>query len=176
MSWSHSVSTSSKFGILVSNALHHVGCEWINIRPTSLYPPAPLSIPSHSNLCTDILQDFKMPPRSRLKPRERQWQSDKANMISLTEVIQQIQQDWDFMTDEKCVPVQVALNLMDSSSLGRAHQYDQFQATHKQLQRALKAIVNGGLAFCPLRAFVHHSNIISDIVRIHHPRTSPRIQ
>ena len=119
---------------------------------------------------------FKMPPRSRLKPRERQLQSDKANMISLTEVIQQIQQDWDFMTDEKCVPVQVALNLMDSSSLGRAHQYDQFQATHKQLQRALKAIVNGGLAFFLLRAFVHHFKIIPDIVRLHPPRTSPRVQ
>ena len=176
MSCSHSVSTSSKFGILVSNALHHVGCEWINIRPSSLYWPSLLSTPSHSNLCTDILQDFKMPPRSRLKSRERQLQSDKANMISLTEVIQQIQQDWDFMTDEKCVPVQVALNLMDSSSLGRAHQYDQFQATHKQLQRALKAIVNGRLPFYLSRAFVHHFKIISDIVRLHPPRTSPRVQ
>lgn len=46
------------------------------------------------------------------------------------------------MSQEKCVPVQVALQLMDSSSLGRANQYDQFQQTHMQLQRALKAIVN----------------------------------
>ena len=47
------------------------------------------------------------------------------------------------MTDENCIPIQVALQLMDSSSLGRAHQYDQFQMTHKQLQKALRAIVNG---------------------------------
>lgn len=46
------------------------------------------------------------------------------------------------MAEDRCVPVQVALQLMDSSSLGRAHQYGQFQDTHKQLRRALKAIVN----------------------------------
>lgn len=47
------------------------------------------------------------------------------------------------MTEDNCVPVQVALQLMDSSSLGRAHQTDQFQETHKQLQKALRSIVNG---------------------------------
>lgn len=46
------------------------------------------------------------------------------------------------MAQDKCVPVQVALQLMDDSSVGRAHQYKQFQETHMQLQRALKAIVN----------------------------------
>ena len=39
--------------------------------------------------------------------------------------------------------VQVALKLMDSSSLGLADQYDRFRQTHQELQRALKAIVNG---------------------------------
>lgn len=60
----------------------------------------------------------------------------------IEEVLQHIEEEWSFMSQEKCVPVQVALQLMDSSSLGRANQYDQFQQTHKQLQRALKAIVN----------------------------------
>jgi hypothetical protein len=46
------------------------------------------------------------------------------------------------MTADNCVPVQVALQLLDNSSLGRAHQYDQFRDTHKQLRKALKAIVN----------------------------------
>jgi exocyst complex component 4 len=32
---------------------------------------------------------------------------------------------------------------MDSSSLGLADQFDKFQNTHQDLQRALKAIVNG---------------------------------
>lgn len=75
--------------------------------------------------------------------RKRPLVEENADPIVLSDVLQHIQQEWDFMTDEKCIPVQVALHLMDSSSLGRAHQYDQFQQTHKQLQKALKAIVNG---------------------------------
>ena len=60
----------------------------------------------------------------------------------IEEVLKYIQTEWSFMAEDKCIPVQVALQLMDSSSLGRAHQYGQFQDTHKQLGRALKAIVN----------------------------------
>jgi phage terminase small subunit len=71
----------------------------------------------------------------------------KANylgtILQATEILQYIQRDWDFMTDGQCVPVQVALQLMDTSSLGRAHQYEQFKETNKQLQTSLKAIVNG---------------------------------
>lgn len=63
--------------------------------------------------------------------------------VSLKDVLQFIQQDWDFMTRDDCVPVQVALQLMDSSTLGRADRYGDFQETHQQLQKALKAIVNG---------------------------------
>ena len=66
-----------------------------------------------------------------------------ADSTRYQEILQYIQQEWSFMADDSCVPVQVALQLMDSSSLGRAHQYDQFKDTHKQLQRALRAIVNG---------------------------------
>lgn len=61
----------------------------------------------------------------------------------MEEILQYIQQNWDFMTDDKCVPIEVALKLMDSSSLGLADQYDRFRQTHQELQRALKAIVNG---------------------------------
>lgn len=48
------------------------------------------------------------------------------------------------MTGDKCVPVQVALRLMDESSLGLATRYDQFREAHQELQDALKTIVNGG--------------------------------
>lgn len=47
------------------------------------------------------------------------------------------------MTRDDCVPVQVALQLMDTSTLGHADRYDDFQQTHEQLQSALKSIVNG---------------------------------
>jgi exocyst complex component 4 len=58
-------------------------------------------------------------------------------------VLQYIRQNWDFMTQDQCVPIEVALKLMDSSSLGLASQYGQFRTTHKELQQSLKTIVNG---------------------------------
>ena len=66
-----------------------------------------------------------------------------ADNTCYQEILQYIQLEWGFMADDSCVPVQVALQLMDPSSLGRAHQYGQFQRTREELQRALKAIVNG---------------------------------
>lgn len=47
------------------------------------------------------------------------------------------------MTKEDCVPVHIALQLMDYSSLGRGNDYQDFQRTNRNLQKALQAIVNG---------------------------------
>lgn len=60
-----------------------------------------------------------------------------------------IDREWDFMTDDNCIPVKVALELMDTSSLGLAHRYDGFKRMHHELQHALKAIVNGTLSGFP---------------------------
>lgn len=60
----------------------------------------------------------------------------------IEQVLGYIQRDWDFMMEEKCVPVQVSLQLMDDSSLGLARRYNDFRQIHQQLQDALKAIVN----------------------------------
>lgn len=60
----------------------------------------------------------------------------------IEDVLKYIQQDWDFMTEEKCVPIQIALKLMDDSSLGLANRYEEYLSTQEQLQKALKAIVN----------------------------------
>ena len=59
-----------------------------------------------------------------------------------TEILRYIEQQWSFMASPSCIPVKVALQLNDSSSLGLMDQYDQFQETHQQLQNALKVIVN----------------------------------
>lgn len=67
----------------------------------------------------------------------------------MEEVLQYIRQKWEFMTSDQCVPVEIALKLMDSSSLGLAGQYRGFQQTHQDLQRALKAIVNGRMSNKP---------------------------
>jgi exocyst complex component 4 len=61
----------------------------------------------------------------------------------IEDVLQYIRQNWDFMTQDQCVPIEVALKLMDSSSLGLASQHGRFRQTHQELQQALKTIVNG---------------------------------
>ena len=57
-------------------------------------------------------------------------------------VLEHIHANWDIMTRDDCVPVHVALQLMDYSSLGRGNDYQDFQRTQRHLQKALKAIVN----------------------------------
>ncbi|CAG8422193.1 unnamed protein product [Penicillium salamii] len=57
-------------------------------------------------------------------------------------ILQSIQHDWDFMTDAECVPVHVALSLMDTSTLGKADREDDFIRMYNDIQKTLKAIVN----------------------------------
>lgn len=59
------------------------------------------------------------------------------------DILRVIEKDWDFLMGDDCTPVKVALELMDPSSLGRAHMYDSFRYTHQELQQALQSIVNG---------------------------------
>ncbi|KAK4986126.1 exocyst subunit [Elasticomyces elasticus] len=77
--------------------------------------------------------------RSRSRPGAGQ---EGQGSRQVEEVLRYIQQQWSQMASDSCVPVRVALQLMDSSSLGLADQYDQFQDVNQQLQSALRAIVN----------------------------------
>ena len=65
------------------------------------------------------------------------------------------------MTRDDCVPVHVALQLMDYSSLGRGNDYQDFQKTNKNLQKALKTIVNE-----------HHQGFNSSIGTFHKIQTN----
>ncbi|KAF3938669.1 hypothetical protein ABW19_dt0206120 [Dactylella cylindrospora] len=60
----------------------------------------------------------------------------------LADVLEVIQNDWDFMASEDCIPVQIALQLNDPSSLGKANRLREFRSTKKNLELALQAIVN----------------------------------
>ncbi|KAK2761178.1 Exocyst complex component 4 [Arachnomyces sp. PD_36] len=60
----------------------------------------------------------------------------------VTDILQTIEREWDFMASDDCIPVQVGLQLMDSSTLGHANREPEFLETNKQIQRALKSIVN----------------------------------
>ncbi|KAE8553102.1 hypothetical protein EYB25_004481 [Talaromyces marneffei] len=61
---------------------------------------------------------------------------------SIEELLQTIQRNWDFMATEDCIPVQVALQLMDNSTLGKADREPEFLQTQKQIQKTLRSIVN----------------------------------
>ncbi|KAK4570020.1 exocyst subunit [Recurvomyces mirabilis] len=76
--------------------------------------------------------------RSRGAPAMRR--GPQGNNVD--EILRYIGQHWSFMANDSCIPIKVALQLMDPSSLGLADQYDQFQDVHQQLQNALKIIVN----------------------------------
>ncbi|KAF2841400.1 hypothetical protein M501DRAFT_929556 [Patellaria atrata CBS 101060] len=87
--------------------------------------------------------------RAHRRSGEKKWDTSRSRSRpgsdgnrQIEEVLNYIQQDWDFMMDDQCNPIQIALKLLDSSSLGYANRYDDFRNTHEQLQNALKAIVN----------------------------------
>ena len=61
----------------------------------------------------------------------------------ITDLLESIQGDWDFVASDECVPVQVALQLMDTSTLGKADREPDFLRMRGQIQRTLKSIVNG---------------------------------
>ncbi|KAF2823741.1 hypothetical protein CC86DRAFT_354975 [Ophiobolus disseminans] len=104
--------------------------------------------------------------RPRSAGRDRQNRSRPNNNYGpgsqrIEDVIEYIRQNWDFMTQDQCVPIEVALKLMDSSSLGLASQYGQFRQTHQELQQALKTIVNE-----------HHQGFNSSIGTFHQIQSS----
>lgn len=72
--------------------------------------------------------------RSRVRGVEAQQQ--------IEEVLDYTRRDWGFMTENECIPAFTSLQLLDESSLGLAHRYDEFHDASKQLQGALRAIVN----------------------------------
>ncbi|KAI9719019.1 MAG: hypothetical protein M1828_006395 [Chrysothrix sp. TS-e1954] len=79
----------------------------------------------------------------------------------IEEVLAYIKREWSFMLENNCVPVHVASQLLDESSLGLANRYDEFQQTQNQLQNALRAIVNE-----------HHQGFNSSIGTFHQIQAS----
>ncbi|ETI22955.1 hypothetical protein G647_04750 [Cladophialophora carrionii CBS 160.54] len=60
----------------------------------------------------------------------------------MEEIMRHIQGNWKDMEGDDCVPVKVALRLMDPSSLGLAEKEGDFSNTHADLQKCLKSVVN----------------------------------
>ncbi|KAL2259323.1 hypothetical protein VTK26DRAFT_7050 [Humicola hyalothermophila] len=77
------------------------------------------------------------PPRSA----QRHQQETSAER-EMSKVLELIKLEWPAMCENDCIPVQLALQLLDNSSVGRAHEYRNFQRTHLYLQDSLKKIVH----------------------------------
>ncbi|KAI2641901.1 Sec8 exocyst complex component-specific domain-containing protein [Hypomontagnella submonticulosa] len=60
----------------------------------------------------------------------------------ISQVLELIKAEWPAMVQDDCIPVSLALQLLDNSSVGRAHEYRGFKKTHQYLQDSLKNIVH----------------------------------
>ncbi|GMF70947.1 unnamed protein product [Aspergillus oryzae var. brunneus] len=69
--------------------------------------------------------------------------NNSAGSQAVEEVLQSIQQEWGLVASDECVPVQVALQLMDTSTLGKADREPEFLDVHNRIQKTLKSVVNG---------------------------------
>ncbi|KAK2603469.1 exocyst subunit [Conoideocrella luteorostrata] len=81
------------------------------------------------------------PPAVRNMPSRTRIQDTNAER-QITQVLEHIKVEWPSMCENDSLPVQLALQLLDTSSVGRAHEYRKFQDTHKYLQDSLKNIVH----------------------------------
>ncbi|KAL9091930.1 MAG: hypothetical protein Q9165_004682 [Trypethelium subeluteriae] len=100
--------------------------------------------------------------RSRSRPEGSPDVGDGTRQME--DVLGYIDRQWAFMTERECVPVQIALKLLDTSSLGLANQYGQFKDTNQQLHDALKTIVNE-----------HHQGFNSSIGTFHKIQSSIQV-
>ncbi|KAL3471405.1 hypothetical protein BJX99DRAFT_250495 [Aspergillus californicus] len=80
---------------------------------------------------------------------------------AVEDVLYSIEREWDFMATDDCVPVQVALQLMDTSTIGKAEREPDFLNVHQKIQHTLKTIVNE-----------HHQGFNSSIGTYHTIQTS----
>ncbi|KAG6041127.1 exocyst subunit [Claviceps citrina] len=81
------------------------------------------------------------PPAIRNMPSRTRVQDTSAER-QISQVLEHIRADWPSMCENESLPVQLALQLLDTSSVGRAHEYRKFQDTHRYLQDSLKNIVH----------------------------------
>lgn len=94
----------------------------------------------------DRIDRYGSPPQSsrtgsRTMPSRPRMQETNAER-QMIQVLDHIRSDWPTLCEAESIPVQLALQLLDSSSVGRAHEYRKFRDTHKYLQDSLKNIVH----------------------------------
>lgn len=103
------------------------------------------------------------PPAVRSMPSRTRVQ-DSNGERQITQVLERIRGDWPSLCNDECIPVQLALQLLDNSSVGRAHDYRKFQSTHTYLQDSLKNTVHE-----------HHQGFNSSIGTFHKIQASIQV-
>ncbi|KAL2432491.1 putative exocyst complex component sec8 [Exophiala dermatitidis] len=118
--------------------------EGSGVSATMPPPPTMPSKPSVSGLNQQNMangqgnQDYP-PPVPQSSARHY---SPRRPPKSMDEILRHIQSDWKEMEGDECIPVKMALRLMDPSSLGLAEKEGDFTNTHVDLQKSLKSVVN----------------------------------
>lgn len=118
-------------------------------------PQAPPRVPPSRQ------QPQQQPPAVRSMPSRPRVQESSSAERQITQVLEHIKTEWPSLCGDDCVPVQLALQLLDNSSVGRAHEYRKFQKTHVYLQDSLKNIVHE-----------HHQGFNSSIGTFHKIQSS----
>ena len=118
--------------------------------------------PQASSRAPPPAQSLRAPASDRsMASRSRSRGPETNAERQITQVLEHIKSEWPAMYDSDCVPVQLALQLLDNSSVGRAHDYRKFQKTHNYLQDSLKGIVHE-----------HHQGFNSSIGTFHKIQSS----
>jgi Xaa-Pro aminopeptidase len=117
--------------------------QYAESRSRDMNPHAASLIPNNSGPIQSVEGLWALFQLQLLKP-------SLTNRI-YKDVLQSIQRDWDFMTGAECIPVHVALSLMDTSTLGKAEREPDFLNMYNEIQRTLKSIVNGWDFSPPIR-------------------------
>lgn len=129
-------------------------------RPVDSNPPSTVySTYTDKFLSSDPAPPARPPPPPPAPAAESIPRRPLPNPV--TAVLDKVNKTFPDMMGDKCIPVVSALQLMDSSSLGRAHQRGDFKSTHDQIQNSMKSIVNE-----------HHQGFNSAIGTFHSIETS----
>ncbi|KAI3335027.1 Sec8 exocyst complex component-specific domain-containing protein [Ustulina deusta] len=86
------------------------------------------------------LNSGRLPSAASSSRRPRADETNAERQI--TQVLEHIKSEWPSMIQDDCIPVSLALQLLDNSSVGRAHEHTNFKKTHQYLQDSLKGIVH----------------------------------
>ncbi|KAB5575981.1 Sec8 exocyst complex component-specific domain-containing protein [Coniochaeta sp. 2T2.1] len=83
-----------------------------------------------------------IPQQQQMVPPPRGARSESNAERQVGQVVDLVRREWPNLSETDSGPVQLGLQLLDTSSVGRAHEYRDFQKTHNYLQSSLKGIVH----------------------------------